>query len=66
MTVLGIGVDVVHLPRIAALLRRRGGQRFANRVLSDAELRQWNDVVKRDNAEQARFLAVRLVTYSFC
>ncbi|MGF1613750.1 MAG: holo-ACP synthase [Gammaproteobacteria bacterium] len=35
--IYGIGVDMVHIPRIAAALSRFG-ERFAQRVLSDAEL----------------------------
>ncbi|KAJ6614308.1 4'-phosphopantetheinyl transferase superfamily [Mycena sp. CBHHK59/15] len=40
MSVLGIGVDVVHVPRIAALLSRRNPQRFASRILSPQEAAQ--------------------------
>ncbi|KAJ7283718.1 4'-phosphopantetheinyl transferase superfamily [Mycena rebaudengoi] len=40
MCVLGIGVDVVHVPRIAALLRRRNPHRLASRILSPQESAQ--------------------------
>ena len=36
--ILGIGVDIVHLPRIAALISRRGHLRLAKRILSPVEL----------------------------
>jgi holo-[acyl-carrier protein] synthase len=36
MSILGIGVDVVHIPRIAALLNRYP-QRLASRILSPHE-----------------------------
>ncbi|KAH8118456.1 4'-phosphopantetheinyl transferase [Phellopilus nigrolimitatus] len=55
MTILGLGVDIVHLPRIAALITRRGSERFANRVLSHEEIRDW----KRESEGSLRYLAVR-------
>ncbi|KAK0468283.1 4'-phosphopantetheinyl transferase [Desarmillaria tabescens] len=54
--ILGIGVDVVHLPRIAALIARRGPERFAQRILSNEELQSWKAIHEVD---RARFLAVR-------
>ncbi|KAG7449296.1 4'-phosphopantetheinyl transferase [Guyanagaster necrorhizus] len=54
--ILGIGVDVVHLPRIAALIARRGQERFAQKILSNEELQSWRAIHERD---RARFLAVR-------
>lgn len=40
--ILGIGVDLVHLPRIAALVSRRGHERLAKRILSPLELKEYN------------------------
>ncbi|GJE84600.1 4'-phosphopantetheinyl transferase [Phanerochaete sordida] len=57
MAILGIGVDVVHVPRIAALIRRRGTEPLAARILSPRELDDWRAV--RDLSAQTRFLAVR-------
>ncbi|KAK0206474.1 4'-phosphopantetheinyl transferase [Desarmillaria ectypa] len=54
--ILGIGVDVVHLPRIVALIARRGPERFAQRILSNEELQSWKTIQEGDHA---RFLAVR-------
>ncbi len=62
MWILGIGVDVVHLPRIAALIKRRTAHKLASRILSTHELEDWQRVVSQaDLAQQTRFLAVRFV-----
>jgi len=55
MSVLGIGVDVVYFPRVAALISRRGQERLAKRILSSEELSDW----RAKALEPARFLAVR-------
>ncbi|CAO3630880.1 unnamed protein product [Mucor hiemalis] len=39
--ILGIGVDIVHLPRIAALISRRGHDKLAKRILSESELKEF-------------------------
>ncbi|KAJ7744506.1 4'-phosphopantetheinyl transferase superfamily [Mycena maculata] len=41
MSVLGIGVDVVHVPRIAVLLKRYP-RRLPSRILSPQESVQWH------------------------
>ncbi|KAF5387853.1 hypothetical protein D9615_000355 [Tricholomella constricta] len=58
MAILGVGVDIVHIPRIAALLQRRGS-RLASRILSREELSQWESLPPSDVSRQVRFLAVR-------
>lgn len=58
---LGIGVDIVHLPRIAAIVKRQAGHKFAHRILSANELEQWNRLPDHDVQKQVRFLAVRSV-----
>ncbi|GLB33739.1 putative 4'-phosphopantetheinyl transferase [Lyophyllum shimeji] len=58
MGVLGVGVDVVHIPRIAALLQRRGA-RLASRILSPKEFSEWESLPLSDFSRQVRFLAVR-------
>jgi holo-[acyl-carrier protein] synthase len=62
MTVLGIGLDIVHLPRFAALIQRRTAARVAARVLSTREHTDFArlSLGERDPAV-ARFLAVRCV-----
>lgn len=60
MTILGIGVDLVHLPRIADLLLRRDPNRFVRRILTQTEISQWK-VLANDAAKQIQFLAVRYV-----
>ncbi|KAI0347287.1 4'-phosphopantetheinyl transferase [Trametopsis cervina] len=59
MGILGVGVDVVHLPRIAALINRRTAPRLASRILSTTELEQWRDLSGADPQRQTSFLAVR-------
>jgi 4'-phosphopantetheinyl transferase superfamily len=56
MGILGIGVDVVFVPRITSLISRRGAPRLASRILSVPELSDWN---ASPPANQNRFLAVR-------
>ncbi|KAF9226505.1 4'-phosphopantetheinyl transferase [Gyrodon lividus] len=38
MTIHGIGVDLLHVPRMVALIERRGPARLASRILSPSEL----------------------------
>jgi len=59
MTVLGLGVDIVHVPRIAAILRSGRLARFAARILSKAEYEQWLGLSPLLDDDRARFLSVR-------
>ena len=59
MPVLGIGVDVVHVPRIVSLMQRGRTEAFAARILSPQETRDWKDIATGNVISQARFLAVR-------
>jgi len=59
MGILGIGVDVVHLPRIVALVNRRTAQRLALRILSTPELEDWRKTSFSEPLQRASFLAVR-------
>lgn len=53
MTILGIGVDIVHLPRIAALVARRGRDPLARRILSQEEYTEFLQRCSKDgNIEQ--------------
>ncbi|KIK06762.1 hypothetical protein K443DRAFT_88550 [Laccaria amethystina LaAM-08-1] len=56
MAILGIGVDLVNIPRITALLSRRDSQRFASRILSPDELALWQSIPLN---RRVQFLAVR-------
>ncbi|KAH9007104.1 4'-phosphopantetheinyl transferase [Lactarius hatsudake] len=56
MTILGIGVDVLHLPR---LTRHLCDNRLARRILSPAELRDYLALPKKDRERRVRFLGVR-------
>ncbi len=67
--ILGIGIDMIHLPRIKTLLTRKSTSllRFSKRILSYGELKEFNDILllnQRNNLEQdvfdhVKFLAVR-------
>ncbi|EJF62931.1 4'-phosphopantetheinyl transferase [Dichomitus squalens LYAD-421 SS1] len=59
MGILGIGVDILHVPRIARLIDGKTASRFARRVLSEKELLAWNAIPLADHARRARYLAVR-------
>lgn len=62
MAILGIGVDVVYLPRILALLNRRRPDRFASRILSTTEYGQWQALqISDDLQDRVQFLAVRFI-----
>lgn len=62
MTIVGIGVDVVHIPRIIALMRRRTPNRLASRILSKAEMQDWVNIASAEPTTQARYLSVRYVS----
>jgi len=62
---LGIGIDVVHLPRIAAIFKKYSGHKFASRILSERELEQWNCLRDTSERRQIQFLAVRHVIYVY-
>jgi holo-[acyl-carrier protein] synthase len=56
--IVGIGTDVCDIRRIAATLERRG-DRFAQRVLGDAELAVWRARTARTPARGLRYVATR-------
>lgn len=54
MYTLGVGVDILHLPRLSALLaRRKSPSHFAKRILSPSELTPWL------HTPSTQYLAVR-------
>ncbi|KAI0069053.1 4'-phosphopantetheinyl transferase [Artomyces pyxidatus] len=59
MPVLGIGIDILHIPRIISLISRRPPTHLATRILSPAELSTWTALPAEDEERRARFLAVR-------
>ena len=61
MAILGMGVDILHVPRIAALAQRKSAPRLASRILSRPELSVWNNMAVEDTGARLRFLAVRYV-----
>jgi holo-[acyl-carrier protein] synthase len=58
MTIFGIGTDICDVRRIAATLERRG-DRFAEKVLGDDELRVFHARRARTPVRGLRFLATR-------
>jgi len=56
MAILGIGVDVLHLPR---LTRHLADNRLARRILSRAELCEYLALPEEDHGKRIRFLGVR-------
>jgi phosphopantetheinyl transferase (holo-ACP synthase) len=60
MTILGIGVDVLYLPR---LVRHLSDNRLAKRILSPAELRDYLALPKEDHGKRIHFLGVRCAPF---
>ena len=56
--IYGIGTDICDIRRIRASLERHG-ERFATKVLSDAELAQWHSRSARWPERGVRYLATR-------
>src|SRR5574343_2066948 len=54
----GIGTDICHVRRLRASLERHG-DRFAHKVLSDAELAIWRERSQRWSERGVRYLATR-------
>lgn len=52
--IVGVGVDILHFPRLQSLVSRRGRDALAKRILHPSEFAQF--VVAED---KNRFLAVR-------
>ncbi len=56
--IFGIGTDVCDVRRIAATLQRQG-ERFAHKVLTDAEVAVWQQRSARSPERGLRYLATR-------
>jgi holo-[acyl-carrier protein] synthase len=63
MPILGIGVDILHLPRLINLLSRRGSKAFATKILNSQELRTFQLLAEQhgedDIGRVTQFLGVR-------
>ena len=59
--IVGVGVDVLHLPRLVKLVERQssGMQRLANRILTDAETSDFKELANSSQEARLKFLAVR-------
>ena len=56
MTILGIGVDILHLPR---LTRHLSDNRLAKRILSPVEFGEYLALPQEEHGRRIRFLGVR-------
>lgn len=63
MPILGIGVDILYLPRLISLLSRRGSEAFATKILSSQELRTFQLLAEQHGEDKSgritQFLGVR-------
>lgn len=63
--IVGVGLDLLYLPRLTKLIQRRNGgiDRLARRILTLEESRVLyeDDRLKGDTTAQIRYLAVRWV-----
>ncbi|KAI9256494.1 4'-phosphopantetheinyl transferase [Phascolomyces articulosus] len=60
--ILGIGIDIVHLPRIASLITRRGRTHLAKRILSPKELEEFIQRFPHEDSvldQQVKYLGSR-------
>jgi phosphopantetheinyl transferase (holo-ACP synthase) len=64
MSLFGIGIDILHVPRIAVLSARRGANRLAARILSPAEQARFAEFSSQEVDAQTRFLAVRCAVFA--
>jgi holo-[acyl-carrier protein] synthase len=67
--ILGVGLDILYLPRLTQLAKRRGLDRLSRRILTDQELKVFRGSYKdSDDSEDraVRFLAVRWVSCQAC
>ena len=55
--IIGIGSDIIHLPRLIALFNRRGEEKLARRILSPREYNHWIHRVLVH--EKTRYVGVR-------
>jgi holo-[acyl-carrier protein] synthase len=57
--ILGIGVDILYLPRITSLASRRGKEKLAKRILSTKELSEFNQLKSAHDHNHIMYLATR-------
>jgi phosphopantetheinyl transferase (holo-ACP synthase) len=59
--IVGVGIDVLHLPRLVKLVERQssGMRRLANRILTDAETSDFEKLASSSYEARLKFLAVR-------
>lgn len=59
--IIGIGLDILYLPRLTQLVKRRGVDGLARRILTRNEIDTLKTALDRDGGQGAaiRYLAVR-------
>lgn len=62
--IVGIGTDIVHIPRMAESLSRHS-RRFAERILAESELREFDQVSRPEAFLAKRFAAKEAVAKAF-
>lgn len=62
--IIGVGLDILYLPRLIALVKRRGVNGLARRILTQDEVDAFEATADVDGAQGAmvRYLAVRWVS----
>eukprot|EP01135_Chromosphaera_perkinsii_P005487 Nk52_evm36s352 gene=Nk52_evmTU36s352 len=58
MGIVGLGSDVIHIPRIQKVFTRYGA-RFLNRIYTPSEIAIFDDLNRRNEARSFEFLASR-------
>lgn len=58
MSIVGLGTDIVQINRIEEIYQRSGEQ-FYRRILAEQEIVEFNQLLSKPQANQARFLAKR-------
>ncbi|KAI8069841.1 4'-phosphopantetheinyl transferase [Gilbertella persicaria] len=57
--IIGIGVDIMHLPRITALVARRGHDKLARRILSQKEYLEFKSLQALNQQKRDAYLSAR-------
>lgn len=59
--ILGVGLDILYLPRLTQLVKRRGVDGLARRILTQDELKAFKSTLTGEAPQGAavRYLAVR-------
>jgi len=59
--IIGIGVDILHIPRFLSFLRRRGDVAVARRILHPSEFEAWIQIPQGYTEQKTKYLSTRCV-----